>query len=446
MSTSHATRNTIAVATVLAAALAATPRSAPAQDRVYAVKPVTVAGDLAGGTARTIRSIGGLGLKGSLAAGGSLGISDSGVWIGQPGKSTLARRLDAEISPFEPAALSGRAMAGTDGLAVRYLSDIVWDASGTTLSFVGAFGHGTGTRQGVWTGAHDKLALVARTGDRAPGTAGRAFARFQPAGAKPFPGGAYGPVPSRAGDIAFHAIVDAGGRPAEAGIWASSGGNLAMVALTGEVAPGAEGRSFAWFDYLSLNAWGQVAFLAGLDQADAGNQGIWAGFPGLLLPVARSGEVAPGTGGQTFKSFKFGPLFNNSGEVAFFASLNGSHSGGLWAGTPGKLALIVRAGDLIEVGPGNFRTVESVSMLEGGGNEQAGRSRMNDAGQIMFAARFVDGSNGVFQAAPLPAALSAKTIAEATGAARKFRPRQTLALVGAGSTGPRHLRPIVPRR
>ena len=122
--------------------------------------------------------------------------------------------------------------------------------------------------------------------------------------------------------------------------------------------------------------------------------------------MARTGEAAPGTD-AVFASFGE-PSVNASGQTAFDAFLTGpgvtgANNWGIFAETGDGLRLVVREGDLFDVGGGDFRTIGALSFA----------GAFNDAGGIAFFARFTDGTSGIFTAAlsdspavvPVPAAL-----------------------------------------
>ena len=114
------------------------------------------------------------------------------------------------------------------------------------------------------------------------------------------------------------------------------------------------------FGTYALNAAGQVAFGAEAGPPPHGPYafGIWTGAPGDLMPVARSGDQAPGTPiGTVFSAIPFsigaspfsGPVISPSGQVAF-AALDSSQTSamigsGIWMGSSQGLSLVAQAGD-----------------------------------------------------------------------------------------------------
>jgi hypothetical protein len=108
-------------------------------------------------------------------------------------------------------------------------------------------------------------------------------------------------------------------------------------------------------------------------------------------------------------------VLNDVGQTAFFALLTDSEGAsagrGIWAtDRSGDLQLIVRSGDLMEVAPGDFRTIGGIEIApDRTGNGDGRPSYFNNRGQLAFAARFTDGTAGIFVsnrvAIPEPSAL-----------------------------------------
>jgi hypothetical protein len=131
-------------------------------------------------------------------------------------------------------------------------------------------------------------------------------------------------------------------------VW-SLGTGLAKVAAVGDLtSAGGTITNINAISSLWINSSGQVAFLA----TTAGGLGIYVGTPGgTPVKVVVAGDSGPA--GGTFSGFEL-PGFNDSGEVAFVATLNGGPGGGVFvcstSGPPVPLAL---NGDPAPAG-GNF--------------------------------------------------------------------------------------------
>ncbi len=277
----------------------------------------------------------------------------------------------------------------------------------------------TATNRGIWSDGSGTMGMVARSGSQAPSAPdGVNFAGF----------GFATPALNDAGRTAFFATL-AGGAVTSAdnqGVWSEGAGGLRMVARSGSQAPGADvGVNFAFFNApIALNEAGQTAFGAGLTgTGDVAPTGIWSEGGGSLALVARTGQAAPGAdAGLSFSEFSL-PALNDRGQSAFSALLAGGLQGttgrGVWAtNSMGALQLIVRTGALFEVAPGDSRTVSDVGFSPDDG--------FNNKGQVAFSATFTDGSQGVFVsnlvAVPEPASLALGALAGIVGLAMR-RPR-----------------------
>jgi hypothetical protein len=222
---------------------------------------------------------------------------------------------------------------------------------------------------GLWGGTPQSPTLLFRSGDPAPGLSDGA--RFWI-----FGGGQI----NSAGQILFQNILNPP-MPSDTQntCWFGQAGSVQLLYRGGLPAPGVpDGIQFTSTEYpdpntifgrdmeFRLNQSGQVAFFSflrgpGVDTSN--DSGIWAGKPGALQLLARTGEHAPGT----LAGVNFGlpsgyvPVsgiltalddlqFNNAGHVAFNGSVTGSYvtnanNNGLWRGAPGALKLVAREGD-----------------------------------------------------------------------------------------------------
>ena len=87
---------------------------------------------------------------------------------------------------------------------------------------------------------------------------------------------------------------------------------------------------------------------------------------------------------------------NTAGQLAFLSILTDG-STGIW-GTDlgGNLREVVHSGDILQLAPGDARTVIGLSFLGGSGNSDGRPSGFSDNGQVTFWASFADGSSGIF--------------------------------------------------
>jgi hypothetical protein len=343
-------------------------------------------------TARLANSVGGVTTN-----------DDSGIWRG-------------DGAAFDVIAREGSPAAGTPAGAVFRDHDGITPVMGAGghVAFRGVLRTGVGgvttsNDLGIWSEGGGALALVAREGSQAPGV---------PAGAnfRDFPFSL--PSINAVGEVAFNGTLQIGPgvtNSSDSGYWSQGGGGgLALLAREGDPAPGVPGTNFAHLSgSIAINEPGQTAFLGSLQIGSGGvtindDQGIWVERDGGLELVAREGRQAPGTpSGSNFNfSARSVPtlVLNDAGRLSLFAQLQTGSGGvtlandiGIWAeDLAGVLRLIVREGDLLEVLPGDFRTVSSLSMRGGTGGDSGQGSGFNNAGQVAFIANFTDGTSGVF--------------------------------------------------
>jgi hypothetical protein len=268
------------------------------------------------------------------------------------------------------------------------------------------------TNESIWAGLPGSLQVVAKTGDAAPGIAtGPTFAKF------------YDPVISNTGQVIFAAnlegpdITDAN----MGSVWRFDGESLGMILRNGDPAPDTpNGTSFVRIGQPTINDRGQIALLAGTDEATGTGEprmGIWTDAGGYFSWVAQTDDPAPGTEtGVTFKYFTSlsSPtgtdqvFLNNAGWLLFKCGLNGpnvntTNDTGIWAyGPGGKLTLVIREGILFDVDNDplaeDLRTVTDFKIAVGA-NGKAGLGKVfNDAGQLALKLTFADGSSGIFVA------------------------------------------------
>jgi hypothetical protein len=133
-----------------------------------------------------------------------------------------------------------------------------------------------------------------------------------------------------------------------------------LIVLDGMQAPDTpSGVTYSFFgpdiSAPSISADGQLAIqcrLQGPGVTSANNTGLWAGPPGALQLVARAGDPAAGLGGQIQYGvfFPFPIVMGRGGRVGFIGTLAGSgvdatNNGAIWVGKPGALQLLVRTAE-----------------------------------------------------------------------------------------------------
>jgi len=327
----------------------------------------------------------------------------TGIWSGSGGSGLALVAREGNSAP----GTGGAIFASNLNFTVPTFNE-----AGQTAFFARITGAGvdSGNNRGIWSeGGSAGLALVARTGDEAPGTGGAGFFSL----GMTFAGEPI--VLNGAGQTAFAGLIRGTGvtNSNSSGVWSGGGGvGLTLVARDGDAAPG----TGAYFKGLGtttpiLNDAGQTAFigrLTGTGVSLDNDSGIWSegGGAGLDL-VALEGNTAPGTGGANFGEFNSlsTPILNGAGQMAFFGRLTGAgvdndNDRGIWAEGPSSvLKLIARTGDILDVDDGlgtDFRTISALSFAGNTGNGDGRPSGFNNLGQLVFQVAFTDGSEGIF--------------------------------------------------
>ncbi len=343
--------------------------------------------------------------------------NDIGIWSTSTGSLDLVARKGNQ-APDAPL-----------GVTFNSLGDPVLNDSGAVAFAASMTGSGTQFGfDGIWSGMPGNVHLKVRDGNDAPGTPpGVKFLTFAE------------PALNDSGRSAFLAILAGAGVDStnDVGIWSEGAGNLELLAREGSHAPGAGGDvTFSGFNYPVLDVAGRTAFAASLSGSgvDVSNDaGIWAGTSADFKLLIRGGTQAPGTpSGAKFDEFST-PVLNAIGQFAFIGQLSqpivardgtvigggggvdSTNARGIWAtNVHGALTLVAREGDLLEVGPGDFRRISSFHFAVGTGIGDGRQSGFNDRGQVAFAAFFSDGSSGVFVsdivAVPEPDAFTLSTL------------------------------------
>jgi hypothetical protein len=254
---------------------------------------------------------------------------------------------------------------------------------------------------GIWSGEPGAMTLVAREGADAPGVPGATFRHFD---APQLNDG--GQILFHALLVEGSGGVAADN---DASMWIYRNGALELAAREGSQVPGASpGTSYGSFNYYAMNNQGRAAVKGYLELGGAGvtldnSAAVWSGPAGALRQVAREGEPAPGAvDGAVF--FEFGaPSINAAGQVAFLAVLKSDvgavtpqNDQGLWAtDASGVLHLIAREGDLMEIAPGDLQPITQLYFGGNTGNSDGRRSMFNDRGEVQFWAQ-VGSGEGIF--------------------------------------------------
>jgi len=217
---------------------------------------------------------------------------------------------------------------------------------------------GVGTA--LFRGGADGLTTIARDGEALSNGGGAFITQFN------------APQMNQAGQVAFNATVV----PAfpettfRTAILLGNGSELTTIVRNGELAPDTN-STFEYIDpSFSLSNSGRVVFSGLL--AD-GRTGVYAGDGLSITKVAATGDAAPS--GGSFAS-AFGAQQNNSGQVAFLASvvdsLGGAPVAGLYRTDGLATQRIAQVGQLAPDGDGRFADSSFLAF------------QMNEAGQVLF--------------------------------------------------------------
>jgi hypothetical protein len=329
--------------------------------------------------------------------------NDTGIWgpsaLGIP---TLVAREGSQ-APGAPAGVIFDDLAEFAGApSLNDAGDIAFSAR--LEPFIG--GVAGDNDRGLWgPDAFGNLTMLARGASPAPGA---------PAGALFSNGGfGFGLVLNDSGQVAFPGQMEPGFGGVttldDGGLWGPDGsGNLTLRVREGSQAPGtAEGAVFESFHLPGFNNSGDLAFRAFLKEGAGGvnfldSTGIWVeNAAGDLALIARAGSQAPGApDGVLFLDFT-DPILNDEGEAAFLATLvdqQGISSQGIFfKDAHAELGLVIRTGDVLEVNPGDLRTVRAL-LFGNAGEQDLNIRKMNDMSQLVFQASFADDSTGIFLA------------------------------------------------
>ncbi|MEX2317937.1 MAG: dockerin type I repeat-containing protein [Pirellulales bacterium] len=188
-------------------------------------------------------------------------------------------------------------------------------------------------------------------------------------------------------DIAFNGFsLDNTGATAT---WLIRDGSLELIAKKDENAPGTETtfRDFGISSQPQMNDRGELVFTARLNNT-GDEYGIWTTQGGPLRLLLREGDHAPEMPANVEFQSLGGGATNNRGQLIVAATLQGvsaQSNYGIWAtDVGGPLQLIVRIGDMIEVSPGELRTIKNLL-----------QAKLAENGDVIIAVDFTDGTGGL---------------------------------------------------
>jgi hypothetical protein len=237
------------------------------------------------------------------------------------------------------------------------------------VAFFATLGRGD-AGEGLFLWSRGRVTAVAREGDRVAGSG-----RLSGFGKHP------APALADDGTVVFAAAL-AGGRAVE-GVFASQGGRLRTLALTGHAAPGIGQGVLAGLDAPAINARGDVAFLASVRRGRETLEAVLVSTREGLQKVVAQGD--PATAGGAFAAFG-PPAINRDGAIAFGAAVEGKAvPGGIFVWKAGQLRMILGAGEETPIG-GIFAKFSE-------------RLGFSDSGTVVF--------HGLLKAAPVAAGIFA---------------------------------------
>lgn len=209
------------------------------------------------------------------------------------------------------------------------------------------------------------------------------------------------------GDVAFKGYVGDSDNWLDDGerLFLTDGGSPVQIAGQGKLGPGEAEFKFEYFFGIDVNNQSKVAFAASLHRnvapPDNRTSGIYLGNAVGITKLVGQGDPAP-DGNGTFGDVAVPLQMNNSGEIVFSASLEGTASPGFdshgifFIDADSTVHQVARAGQPLE-----GTTITSMAFLgsefiEASDLKLAGMNGINDAGQVAFMAWLADGRSGVF--------------------------------------------------
>jgi hypothetical protein len=178
------------------------------------------------------------------------------------------------------------------------------------------------------------------------------------------------PYTNASGQMVFNAalIGTPGGTSDNSGVFrVNTDGSETQLAREGAAAPGGNGTFSSFSIITPINSSGRAAFrgiLANTVGGSADNFGIFTSSSGFVTQIARNGDTAPDGNGVFSGVSNSGLTINDANRVAFTGTLTGTTNGtlddsGIFAGSGGTLTQIVREGQPVPDGNGEFRSFNS---------------------------------------------------------------------------------------
>ena len=220
---------------------------------------------------------------------------------------------------------------------------------------------------------------------------------------------AYTSGDARGGQVSFAGTIAGPGIDTsnDTGHWAGDGDDLRLIAREGDPVPGAGPGTYLGElrGHECLGAADTRAVVVQLQgpgvNADTERALLGGTFDDLELLV-REGDAVPGHSPYLFfDTFDLAAL-NAAGQALFTATLRGYevsdiNDESLWVtDLAGQFQLIVREGDLFDVGGGELRRIKIIGDPYVGTGANGSPTCLNDRGQVAFNLTFDDATTGVF--------------------------------------------------
>jgi len=283
-----------------------------------------------------------------------------GLFMGTPGSVELVAR-------------SGDAVPGTDSTMRSFHSYTMGAGGHIAFSTDSTLSDLASVRNSIWGGTPGNMKLLASVGAQAPGLAdGVRFSSIDS-----------DPVVNGGGQVAFSATEK------DSGVWLGPVSEPRRFLTNGSPAANPSGKaSFRRFGSPRINERGQIAFSATASERSIDLptefDGIWAGSPGAMRQVVRTGTSVPRRGFFT----AIGDFaFNDDGDVLFAAML-AEHPGS----EDSKAGLWLASGDIVRpvIDPINVQVGIPEAPYLG-----FGTAALNNKGQIAFSLRRMEGGKAV---------------------------------------------------
>lgn len=322
-----------------------------------------------------------------------------GIWVGTV--SSDPTDLHASLQVL---AIDGMAAPGSTQNFANPDTRIAINSSGEAIFF--SFLDGGGNHRGFWGGTPGNVVAVAAPGQAAPetGEPDNVFSTTSNvAGSNSI---------NSHGTMVFQQVITGTNTPSSSNsvLYTRLDGDLRLLARQNDQVPGSgsDDVRFDIFGKTSLNDNNIFAFRSTLKGSDVtegvDDQAIFRGPLHGLQMLARRGEQAPGlASGILFDNLSLTLALNTLDDVVFLADLTDGVDivgSGIFAFTnQDGLFNVAHTGQVMEVAPGDFRTIADLDLWLGTGGADGQVRSLNDNGELVYRVEFTDGSSAIYLAA-----------------------------------------------